>query len=60
MFPSVIAPLEDLWVTWVIKTMALKPTYLAMLAVLGVDAFLVVLRSGALSAGGWCAPNWSD
>ncbi|MCU0503009.1 MAG: NAD(P)/FAD-dependent oxidoreductase [Anaerolineae bacterium] len=30
-FPGVIAPLEELWVTWVIKTMALKPTYLAML-----------------------------
>lgn len=30
-FPGVVAPLEELWVTWVIKTMALKPTYLAML-----------------------------
>jgi len=30
-FPGVVAPLEELWVTWVMKTMALKPTYLAML-----------------------------
>lgn len=30
-FPGVIAPLEELWVTWVIKTMALKPTYISML-----------------------------
>ncbi|MGQ9367434.1 NAD(P)/FAD-dependent oxidoreductase [Azospirillum sp. ST 5-10] len=30
-FPSVIAPLEELWVTWVMKTIALKPTYLSML-----------------------------
>lgn len=30
-FPGVIAPLEELWVTWVMKTMALKPTYLSML-----------------------------
>jgi sulfide:quinone oxidoreductase len=30
-FPGVIAPLEELWVSWVMKTMALKPTYLAML-----------------------------
>ncbi|MBI2241110.1 MAG: NAD(P)/FAD-dependent oxidoreductase [Magnetospirillum gryphiswaldense] len=30
-FPGVIAPLEELWVTWVMKTMALKPTYLTML-----------------------------
>ncbi|WP_029008187.1 NAD(P)/FAD-dependent oxidoreductase [Azospirillum halopraeferens] len=30
-FPGVIAPLEELWVTWVMKTIALKPTYLAML-----------------------------
>jgi sulfide:quinone oxidoreductase len=30
-FPGVIAPLEELWVTWVIKTIGLKPTYLAML-----------------------------
>jgi sulfide:quinone oxidoreductase len=30
-FPGVIAPLEELWVSWVMKTMALKPTYVAML-----------------------------
>jgi sulfide:quinone oxidoreductase len=30
-FPGVIAPLEELWVTWVMKEVALKPTYLAML-----------------------------
>jgi sulfide:quinone oxidoreductase len=30
-FPGVIAPLEELWVSWVMKTMALKPTYIAML-----------------------------
>ncbi len=30
-FPHVVAPLEELWVTWVMKTIALKPTYLAML-----------------------------
>lgn len=30
-FPGVIAPLEELWVSWVMKTMALKPTYLSML-----------------------------
>ncbi len=30
-FPGVIAPLEELWISWVMKTMALKPTYLAML-----------------------------
>jgi len=30
-FPGVVAPLEELWVTWVMKTMALKPTYLTML-----------------------------
>lgn len=30
-FPGVIAPLEELWITWVMKTMALKPTYLSML-----------------------------
>lgn len=29
-FPGVIAPLEELWVTWVMKTMALKPTYVSM------------------------------
>jgi sulfide:quinone oxidoreductase len=30
-FPGVIAPLEELWVTWVMKEVALKPTYTAML-----------------------------
>jgi sulfide:quinone oxidoreductase len=30
-FPGVIAPLEELWVSWVMKEMALKPTYTAML-----------------------------
>ncbi|MFH1805475.1 MAG: FAD-dependent oxidoreductase [Pseudomonadota bacterium] len=30
-FPRVIAPLEELWVTWVMKTIALKPTYVSML-----------------------------
>ncbi|MDP2409414.1 MAG: FAD/NAD(P)-binding oxidoreductase [Pseudolabrys sp.] len=30
-FPGVIAPLEELWVSWVMKEIALKPTYLAML-----------------------------
>ncbi|MFA7437069.1 FAD/NAD(P)-binding oxidoreductase [Castellaniella sp.] len=30
-FPGVIAPLEELWVTWVMETMGLKPTYLSML-----------------------------
>lgn len=30
-FPGVIAPLEELWVSWVIKEIALKPTYVAML-----------------------------
>ena len=30
-FPGVIAPLEELWITWVMKTVALKPTYLTML-----------------------------
>jgi sulfide:quinone oxidoreductase len=30
-FPGVIAPLEELWISWVMKTMALKPTYMAML-----------------------------
>ncbi|UJF23817.1 NAD(P)/FAD-dependent oxidoreductase [Suttonella sp. R2A3] len=30
-FPGVIAPLEELWATWVIKTVALKPTYISML-----------------------------
>ncbi|TFL14282.1 NAD(P)/FAD-dependent oxidoreductase [Pusillimonas caeni] len=30
-FPGVIAPLEELWISWVMKTAALKPTYLSML-----------------------------
>lgn len=30
-FPGVVAPLEELWVSWVMKTMALKPTYVSML-----------------------------
>ena len=30
-FPGMIAPLEELWISWVIKTVALKPTYLSML-----------------------------
>lgn len=30
-FPGVIAPLEELWITWMMKIVALKPTYLAML-----------------------------
>ncbi len=30
-FPGVIAPLEELWITWLMKEIALKPTYLAML-----------------------------
>ena len=30
-FPGIIAPLEELWITWVMKTIALKPTYIAML-----------------------------
>ncbi|TSE22217.1 NAD(P)/FAD-dependent oxidoreductase [Tepidimonas aquatica] len=30
-FPGFIAPLEELWVSWVMKTMALKPTYISML-----------------------------
>lgn len=30
-FPGLIAPLEELWVSWVMKEIALKPTYLAML-----------------------------
>jgi sulfide:quinone oxidoreductase len=29
-FPGVIAPLEELWVSWVMKETALKPTYYAM------------------------------
>lgn len=30
-FPGVVAPLEELWISWVIKVMALKPTYISML-----------------------------
>lgn len=30
-FPGVIAPLEELWATWIIKTIGLKPTYISML-----------------------------
>jgi sulfide:quinone oxidoreductase len=30
-FPGVIAPLEELWITWLMKEIALKPTYLAMI-----------------------------
>jgi len=30
-FPGVVAPLEELWITWVMKTIALKPTYISML-----------------------------
>lgn len=30
-FPGFIAPLEELWVSWVMKTVALKPTYISML-----------------------------
>ncbi len=30
-FPGVIAPLEELWVSWLMKETALKPTYIAML-----------------------------
>ncbi len=30
-FPGIIAPLEELWITWLMKEIALKPTYLAML-----------------------------
>lgn len=30
-FPGIIAPLEELWISWVMKTMALKPTYISML-----------------------------
>lgn len=29
-FPGVIAPLEELWISWLMKEIALKPTYLAM------------------------------
>lgn len=30
-FPGIIAPLEELWISWLIKMIALKPTYRAML-----------------------------
>lgn len=30
-FPGVVAPLEELWISWLMKELALKPTYLAML-----------------------------
>lgn len=30
-FPGVIAPLEELWLSWAVKTTALKPTYISML-----------------------------
>ncbi len=30
-FPGVIAPLEELWISWLMKETALKPTYVAML-----------------------------
>ena len=30
-FPGVIAPLEELWISWLMKETALKPTYNAML-----------------------------
>ncbi len=30
-FPGLIAPLEELWVSWLMKEVALKPTYQAML-----------------------------
>ncbi|MDO4724057.1 MAG: FAD/NAD(P)-binding oxidoreductase, partial [Comamonadaceae bacterium] len=30
-FPGVIAPLEELWASWALKTSALKPTYISML-----------------------------
>jgi sulfide:quinone oxidoreductase len=30
-FPGIIAPLEELWITWIMKEVGLKPTYLAML-----------------------------
>jgi len=28
---SIIAPLEELWISWLMKEIALKPTYNAML-----------------------------
>ena len=30
-FPGIVAPLEELWISWLMKTLALKPTYNAML-----------------------------
>lgn len=30
-FPGVIAPLEELWISWIMKEIGLKPTYMAML-----------------------------
>ncbi len=30
-FPGIIAPLEELWISWLMKEVALKPTYNAML-----------------------------
>ncbi|MDO6460450.1 FAD/NAD(P)-binding oxidoreductase [Granulosicoccaceae sp. 1_MG-2023] len=30
-FPGVIAPLEELWISWLMKEIGLKPTYYAML-----------------------------
>lgn len=30
-FPGMIAPLEELWISWLMKELALKPTYNAML-----------------------------
>ncbi len=30
-FPGIIAPLEELWISWLVKTMGVKPAYEAML-----------------------------
>jgi sulfide:quinone oxidoreductase len=30
-FPGIIAPLEELWISWLMKEVALKATYNAML-----------------------------
>lgn len=30
-FPGIVAPLEELWISWLMKALALKPTYYAML-----------------------------
>lgn len=30
-FPGIIAPLEELWTSWLVETVGLKPTYLSML-----------------------------